>query len=68
MARHRLLAVVLFAAGLVAGSIAYRRRAARRRERVDLYAGDGAMVSVSDGSPESGRLLAIARELIQLGG
>ena len=67
MARHRLLAATMLAAGAVAGAVAYRRRAAQRRERVDLYAGDGSMVSVADGAPEAERLLAIARELIHLG-
>ena len=31
----------------------YRRRAARQRERVDLYAEDGSMASFADGSPEA---------------
>jgi hypothetical protein len=67
MARHRLLAATMIAAGAVAGAVVVRRRATQRRERVDLYAGDGAMVSVADGAPEAERLLVIARELIQLG-
>jgi hypothetical protein len=67
MARNRLLAGLVLAAGAAAAATAYRRRAARRRERVDLYADDGAMVSVTDGAPEAARLLAIARELIQFG-
>jgi hypothetical protein len=55
---------MLLALGSLAGSILYRRRAARQRERVDLYAEDGSMVSVADGAPDAARLLAIARELI----
>ena len=58
--------MVLVAASL-AGSVLYRRRAARQRERVDLYAADGSMASVANGSPEAARLLSLARELIQLG-
>jgi len=58
----------MLAAGAVAGAVAYRRRTARRRERVDVYAADGSMISVADGAPEAERLLSAARELIQLGG
>jgi hypothetical protein len=54
---------VLLAAGSLAGSVLVRRRAARRRERVDLYAEDGSMQSYADESPEAARLLPIAREL-----
>ena len=45
----------LLAAGSLAGSVLYRRRSARRLERVDLYADDGSMVSLADGSPEAER-------------
>jgi hypothetical protein len=58
---------MLLGLGSLAGSVLYRRRAARLRERVDLYAEDGSMVSVANGSPEAARLLSLARELIQLG-
>ena len=34
------------------------------RERVDLYAEDGSMVSLAEGSPEAERLLPLARELL----
>ena len=60
----RLLTGVMLAAGTLAGSVLYRRRAARRRERVDIYAEDGSMTSVSDGSPDAERLLELARELL----
>jgi hypothetical protein len=52
------------AAGSAAGTVLYRRRAARRRERVQLYFGDGSMISLTEGSPEAERLLAPARELL----
>jgi hypothetical protein len=55
---------MMLAAGSLAGSVLYRRRAARRLERVDLYAEDGSMASIADGSPDAERLLAIARELL----
>jgi len=58
---------MMLAAGSLAGSVLYRRRAARRRERVDLYAGDGSMVSIAaEGSPEAERLLSLARELMNV--
>jgi hypothetical protein len=56
----------MVAAGTVAGSVLYRRRAARRIERVDLYADDGSMASVADGSPDAERALTLARELMAL--
>jgi hypothetical protein len=61
MPPRKLVTGVLLAAGSLAGSVLVRRRAARRRERVDLYAEDGSMVSLADGSPDAERLLAIAR-------
>jgi hypothetical protein len=56
----------VLAAGALAGSIAYRRRAARRIERVELYGDDGSIASLPAGSPEAERLLAIVRDLIGL--
>jgi hypothetical protein len=56
---------MLLTVGSLAGSLLYRRRAARLRERVDLYAEDGSMVSVADGAPEAAQLLSLARELIR---
>ncbi|TMM26700.1 MAG: hypothetical protein E6F97_00960 [Actinobacteria bacterium] len=55
---------VVVAAGSAAGAIALGRRAARRRERVELYFGDGSLMTLSAGSPEAERLLAQARELL----
>ena len=63
MSPRRIVTGFLLAAGSVAGSLLVRRRAARRRERVDLYADDGSMQSFADDSPEAARLLPIAREL-----
>ena len=56
---------MLLTAGSLAGSVLYRRRAARHRERVDLYAGDGSMVSVATGAPEAAALLSLGRDLIR---
>ena len=44
MPRRKLLTGLLLGAGSLAGSILYRRRAARRLEHVDLYFDDGSMV------------------------
>ncbi len=62
--RRRLLTALLVALASLAGSVFYRRRTQRRLERVDLYAEDGSMASVADGSPGAERLLTLARELL----
>jgi hypothetical protein len=59
---------MLLAAGSVAGSVLYRRRAARRLERVDLYAEDGSMASIADTSPDAKGMLALARDLLVVAG
>jgi hypothetical protein len=64
MPPRKVVTGVLLAAGSLAGSVLVRRRAARRRERVDLYADDGSMVSLDDGTPEAARLLPLARDLL----
>ena len=64
MPRRRVFTGALLAAGSLAGSVLYRRRAARRRERVDLYADDGSMVSLDEDTPEASRQLPLARELL----
>ena len=64
MLPRRVFTGMLLAAGSLAGSVLYRRRAARRRERVDLYADDGSMVSISEGTPDAERLLPLARNLL----
>ena len=54
----------VLAAGSVAGSLLMRRRAARKRERVDLYREDGSMVSYAEGTPQAAELLAIAHTVL----
>ena len=61
---RKVLTGFLLAAGSLGGSFLYRRRAARRRERVDLYYDDGSMVSHTEGSPGSERLLPLARDVL----
>ena len=58
--KPRVLTAFLVAVGTLAGAIVYRRRFARREERVDVYFEDGSMVSLDDG-PLAERLLEIAR-------
>jgi hypothetical protein len=62
--RRKVLTGFLLAAGSLAGTIFYRRRAARRRERVDVYFEDGSMVSLVEGSPEAATVLPLARRML----
>jgi hypothetical protein len=68
MGMRRSAAVVMLVAGSLAGSVFYRRRSARRLERVELYAGDGAMVSLIEGSEDFDRILSLARDVLSLPG
>jgi hypothetical protein len=63
MARHRLLAAFLVAAGSAAAAVAFRRRA-QPRARVELYFEDGTVSTLEPGAPGSDRLLALAREAL----
>jgi hypothetical protein len=49
--------------GLLAGA-AFIRRQVAQRDRVDLYFEDGSMLSLTNGSPGTERLLPLAREFI----
>lgn len=64
MPPRKLVTGALLAAGSLAGSVLMRRRAARRRERVDLYAEDGSMHSFAEGTVEADRLLPLAHEIL----
>jgi hypothetical protein len=64
MPRRRLVTGFLLTAGSLAGTIFYRRRTARRRERVDVYFEDGSMISLSQGSPEAAAVLPLARRIL----
>jgi hypothetical protein len=46
------------------GAGLYARRG-RARERVDLYFGDGSMVSLDGTSPEAARLLPLAHDALR---
>jgi hypothetical protein len=62
--KRKVIGLVGFASGIVAGSVFYRRSFGRRPERVDVYYADGSMISYADGSTEGGTLLPVAREAI----
>jgi hypothetical protein len=65
MPPRKLVTGALLAAGSLAGSVLVRRRAARRRERLDLYADDGSMHSFGEGTVEADSLLPIAHDLLR---
>jgi hypothetical protein len=54
----------LLAVGSAVAAIVFRRRAARRRERAELYLADGSLLSLVDGQPAAERVLRHARELL----
>jgi hypothetical protein len=56
--------VTAAAVGSAAGAVLLRRRAARRRDRAELYFADGSLVTLTQGSPEGDRILALARDLL----
>jgi len=64
--RRRALGLAGFATGVLAGSVLYRRTLGRRRARVDVYFGDGSMITFVDGSAEADALLPIARDALSV--
>ena len=58
--KRRLLALLGFATGVLAGSVVLRRRFGKRRDRIEVYFDDGSMVSYVDGSAEAAPLLDAA--------
>jgi hypothetical protein len=61
--RRSVAAILGVVGGLLAGAAFIRRRVAQR-DRVDLYFEDGSMLSLTNGSPGTERLLPLAREII----
>ena len=51
-------------AGATVATAVWRQRREGRREHVDLYFTDGSMVSLAEGTPDAGRLLPLAREVL----
>jgi hypothetical protein len=64
--RRRLLALLL-GVGSLLGIGLYARRG-RAHERVDLYFGDGSMVSLDGASAEAASLLSLARDALRTAG
>jgi len=54
----------LLAAGSAAAAVAFRRRSARRRARIEVYLADGSLISLVEGQPGTDRLLAHAQEFL----
>jgi len=67
MRSRNVLTGMLLGAGSVAGTLLFRRRLARQRERVDVYFGDGSMISLTK-PDETGALLGRARRILDLAG
>jgi hypothetical protein len=65
MARRKVMAGVALALGSLAGTVAFRRRSGRRRDRVDVYFEDGSMISLADGSAEASTVLPLARRALE---
>ena len=63
--KRRVLALLGFATGVFAGSVVFRRQFGRRRDRVEVYFDDGAMVSYVEGAPEAATLLDAARDALR---
>jgi len=64
MRARSLVSGLVLAVGSAAAAIAFRRRAARRRARVELYLADGSLMTLVEGQAGADRLLAHARELL----
>ena len=64
MRSRNVLTGLLLGAGSAAGTLLFRRRLARRRDRLELYFDDGTLVTLAQGEAEADRLLARARELL----
>ena len=65
MPRRKLLTGFFLATGSLAGTVFFRRRIARRRDRVDVYYDDGSMVALADGTPEAATVLPLARRILE---
>jgi hypothetical protein len=60
----RKLVLLGFASGALAGTAVYRRLFGESGERLDVYFDDGSFVTFGSGSPESARLLPLARRVL----
>ena len=63
MARGKLAAIAV-ATGSVIGTVVLRRRRRQHQTRVDLYFGDGSMLSLPDDAPETAAILPAAHAIL----
>jgi hypothetical protein len=61
---RRVLGALALAGSVLVGLALSRRGRGGARERVDLYFGDGSMVSFASTTPEAARLLPLARRVL----
>jgi hypothetical protein len=59
--KRRVVALLGFVAGALAGSVLLRRQFGKRRDRIEVYFDDGSMITYPDGAPEAISLLDAAR-------
>jgi hypothetical protein len=64
MAKRKLVGLLGFGTGILAGSVLYRRSFGRRRSRVDVYFDDGSMITYDAGAPEAAALFPIAQDAL----
>jgi hypothetical protein len=67
MRSRNVLTGALLGAGSVVGTLLLRRRQARRRERVDVYFGDGSMVSLTK-PDDAAAFVRRAQRILELAG
>ena len=67
MRSRNVLTGMLLGAGSLAGTLLFRRRLARRRERVDVYFANGSMLSLARPG-EAEPMLLRARRILELAG
>jgi hypothetical protein len=65
MPRRRALTGFLLAIVSLVGTVFFRRRAARRRDRVDVYFDDGSMVSLDEASPETAAIFPLVHTILE---
>ena len=64
MSKRKLWIPFVVGAGSFLGTVVYRRRSVRNRNRLDVYFDDGSFVTFGDRSPEAARLLPLARQVL----
>jgi hypothetical protein len=60
----RVAGTVVLGAASLAAALVLTRKQAGRREYVDVYRPDGSKQTLDEGSPEFGRLMPLARDVL----